>query len=57
VGAAIPWNAPVLLAAVKIAPAPCAGNTMVMKAAEAAPLAVLLLAEVRSEHLRLDVDN
>ncbi|HJY18597.1 MAG TPA: aldehyde dehydrogenase family protein, partial [Xanthobacteraceae bacterium] len=30
VGAIIPWNAPVLLAAVKIAPALCAGNTMVM---------------------------
>ena len=51
VGAIVPWNAPVLLAAVKIAPALCAGNTMVMKAAEDAPLAVLLLAEVCSEHL------
>jgi betaine-aldehyde dehydrogenase len=51
VGAIIPWNAPVMLAAVKIAPALCAGNTMVMKAAEDAPLAVLLLAEICSEHL------
>ena len=29
VGAIIPWNAPVMLAALKIAPALCAGNTMV----------------------------
>jgi acyl-CoA reductase-like NAD-dependent aldehyde dehydrogenase len=40
VGAIIPWNAPVMLAALKIAPALCAGNTMVMKAAEDAPLGV-----------------
>ena len=40
VGAIIPWNAPVLLGALKIAPALCAGNTLVMKAAEDAPLAV-----------------
>ena len=46
VGAIIPWNAPVLLAALKIAPALCAGNTMVLKAAEDAPLGVLLLAGV-----------
>lgn len=46
VGAIIPWNAPVMLAAVKIAPALLAGNTMVMKAAEDAPFAVLHLAEI-----------
>src|SRR4029453_5602578 len=46
VGAIIPWNAPVMLAALKIAPALCAGNTMVMKAAEDAPAGVLLLAEI-----------
>jgi acyl-CoA reductase-like NAD-dependent aldehyde dehydrogenase len=34
VGAIIPWNAPVLLGALKIAPALCAGNTIVLKAAE-----------------------
>jgi betaine-aldehyde dehydrogenase len=33
VGAIIPWNAPVLLGALKIAPALCAGNTLVLKAA------------------------
>lgn len=34
VGAIIPWNAPVLLGALKIVPALCAGNTLVLKAAE-----------------------
>src|SRR6516165_1637448 len=33
VGAITPWNAPVLLAALKIGPALCAGNTLVLKAA------------------------
>ena len=51
VGAVIPWNAPLLLAALKIAPAVCAGNTMVLKTAEDAPLAVLLLAEICQAHL------
>jgi betaine-aldehyde dehydrogenase len=51
VAAVIPWNAPFLLAAVKIAPALCAGNTMVMKAAEDAPLAVMALADVCSQVL------
>jgi betaine-aldehyde dehydrogenase len=46
VGAIIPWNAPVLLGALKIAPALCAGNTIVLKAAEDAPLGVLLMAEI-----------
>lgn len=46
VAAVIPWNAPFLLAALKIAPALCAGNTVVMKSAEDAPLAVMALAEI-----------
>jgi betaine-aldehyde dehydrogenase len=46
VGAIIPWNALVLLGALKIAPALCAGNTIVLKAAEDAPLGVLLMAEI-----------
>jgi betaine-aldehyde dehydrogenase len=57
VGAIIPWNAPVLLAALKIAPALCAGNTMVLKAAEDAPLGVLLLARVCQEVLPAGVLN
>src|SRR5579859_7297787 len=57
VGAIIPWNAPVLLAALKIGPALCAGNTIVLKAAEDAPLGVLLLAEVCQEFLPAGVLN
>lgn len=57
VGAIIPWNAPVLLGALKIAPALCAGNTLVMKAAEDAPLGVLLMAQVCQEFLPPGVVN
>jgi betaine-aldehyde dehydrogenase len=57
VGAIIPWNAPVVLAATKIAPALCAGNTMVLKTAEDAPLAVLLLAAMAEQHLPPGVLN
>jgi acyl-CoA reductase-like NAD-dependent aldehyde dehydrogenase len=57
VGAIIPWNAPVLLAALKIAPALCAGNTMVLKTAEDAPLGVLLIAEVCQQFLPPGVLN
>ena len=57
VGAVIPWNAPVMLGALKIAPALCAGNTMVMKAAEDAPLGVLLMAEICQEFLPPGVLN
>lgn len=46
VGAIVPWNAPLLLAALKIAPAVCTGNTIVLKTAEDAPLCILKLAEV-----------
>ncbi|WP_025769290.1 aldehyde dehydrogenase family protein [Thioalkalivibrio sp. HK1] len=51
VGAIVPWNAPVMLAALKIAPALCAGNTVVLKAAEDAPLGVLMLAGLCNEEL------
>jgi acyl-CoA reductase-like NAD-dependent aldehyde dehydrogenase len=57
VGAIIPWNAPVLLAALKIAPALCAGNTLVLKAAEDAPLGVLMMAEICQEFLPVGVLN
>ena len=57
VGAIIPWNAPVMLGALKIAPALCAGNAMVMKAAEDAPLGVLLMAEICQNHLPAGVLN
>ena len=57
VGAIIPWNAPVVLASVKIAPALCAGNTMVLKTAEDAPLAVLRLAAICRRYLPAGVLN
>jgi acyl-CoA reductase-like NAD-dependent aldehyde dehydrogenase len=57
VGAIIPWNAPVILGALKIAPSLCAGNTLVLKAAEDAPLGVLWLARICQEHLPKGVLN
>jgi betaine-aldehyde dehydrogenase len=57
VGAIIPWNAPVMLGALKIAPALCAGNTLVLKAAEDAPLGVLLMAQICQEFLPPGVLN
>ncbi|MES2939840.1 MAG: aldehyde dehydrogenase family protein [Pseudomonadota bacterium] len=57
VGAIIAWNAPVGLAAAKLAPALCAGNTVVLKAAEDAPLAVLEVARICARHLPRGVLN
>lgn len=57
VGAIIPWNAPLLLAALKIAPALCAGNTIVLKAAEDAPLAVLMMTAICERFLPPGVLN
>lgn len=46
VGAISPWNYPMLMATWKFAPALCAGNTVVLKPAEQAPLSCLRLAEL-----------
>jgi len=46
VGAIVPWNFPLLIAAWKIAPALACGNTIVLKPAETTPLTALLLAQV-----------
>lgn len=43
-GQIIPWNYPLLMAAWKLAPAICAGCTMVLKPAEQTPLSVIELA-------------
>jgi acyl-CoA reductase-like NAD-dependent aldehyde dehydrogenase len=51
VGAIIPWNVPMLLMALKIAPALVAGNTVVVKSAEEAPLAVLRVCELMNRIL------
>ena len=45
----IPWNYPLLMAAWKLAPALCAGCTMVMKPAEQTPLTLLELTRVFNE--------
>jgi len=57
VAAMVPWNAPVSLASAKIAPALCAGNTVVLKPAEDAPLGVLWLASICSQFLPPGVLN
>jgi betaine-aldehyde dehydrogenase len=43
-GQIVPWNYPLMMAAWKLAPALCAGCTMVLKPAEQTPLSVLELA-------------
>ncbi|MGO4328054.1 aldehyde dehydrogenase family protein [Cupriavidus sp. 2TAF22] len=57
VGVIIPWNAPMMLMALKIAPALVAGNTVVVKSAEEAPLAVLRLCQILSQALPPGVLN
>jgi len=57
VGAIIPWNVPMLLMALKIAPALVSGNTVVVKSAEEAPLAVLRICELASRVLPAGVFN
>ena len=49
VAAIIPWNGPILAACWKLAPALACGNTVVMKPAEVAPLAVLRLAHLMQQ--------
>lgn len=57
VGGIIPWNSPVLLGTLKIAMATMAGNTLVLKAAEDAPLGILEVARVCARHLPPGVLN
>jgi aldehyde dehydrogenase (NAD+) len=49
VGAIVPWNFPLLIAAWKIAPALACGNTVVLKPAETTPLTALALASLVAE--------
>ncbi|OIJ64003.1 aldehyde dehydrogenase [Streptomyces mangrovisoli] len=49
VGAVVPWNFPLDLAAWKVAPALAAGNSVVLKPAEQSPLSALRLAELAAE--------
>ncbi len=57
VGAIIPWNAPLLLMALKVAPALVAGNTIVVKASEEAPFGVLRVAQLMQQLLPAGVFN
>ncbi len=57
VGAIIPWNVPLLLMALKIAPVLVAGNAVVVKVAEEAPLAVLRVAQIMNTVLPKGVFN
>ncbi|HZP96777.1 MAG TPA: aldehyde dehydrogenase family protein [Candidatus Limnocylindria bacterium] len=57
VGAIVPWNVPLVLSALKIAPALAAGNTMVLKPSANAPLAVLRMARHCQAHLLPGVLN
>ncbi len=49
VGAVLPWNFPLMMAAWKIGPALAAGNTMVLKPAEQTSMATIRLAELAIE--------
>jgi phenylacetaldehyde dehydrogenase len=49
VGAIVPWNSPIVLTCMKIAPALAAGCTMVLKPAEDTSLTALRLAELMQE--------
>ena len=57
VGCIVPWNYPLLLMAWKVAPALAAGNTVVIKPSELAPLSVLRMAELAFDHLPPGVVN
>jgi len=57
VAAIIPWNVPLLLMALKIAPALVAGNSVIVKSAEQAPLAVLYAVELMNSILPPGVLN
>ncbi len=49
VGAVVPWNYPLLMAAWKFAPILAAGNCLVMKPAEQSPLSILRTVELAAE--------
>lgn len=57
VGAIIPWNVPLLLMAIKVAPALVAGNSVVVKSAEDTPLTVLRVCQIMQEILPKGVLN
>ncbi len=46
IGAVVPWNYPMIMAAWKLGPALAAGNSVVLKPSEKSPLSALRLAEI-----------
>lgn len=57
VGAIIPWNVPMMLMALKIAPALVAGNGVVVKSAEEAPFCVLRACQIMAQVLPAGILN
>jgi betaine-aldehyde dehydrogenase len=57
VGQVTPWNYPMMMAVWKIAPAIAAGNTVVLKPSDTAPVTTLRLAELAAEVLPPGVLN
>lgn len=53
----MPWNFPVLMAANKLFPALCTGNTIVLKPSPFTPLATLMLSEIVAKTLPPGVAN
>ncbi|HEU4625348.1 MAG TPA: aldehyde dehydrogenase [Steroidobacteraceae bacterium] len=49
IGAIVPWNFPLIMAAWKIGPILAAGNSLVLKPSEKSPLSALRIAELASE--------
>ena len=49
VGAVVPWNFPLLMAAWKFAPALATGNSIILKPAEQSPLTAIRVAELAAE--------
>ncbi|WP_193368139.1 aldehyde dehydrogenase [Pelagibius marinus] len=49
IGAVVPWNFPLLMAAWKLGPALATGNSMIIKPAEQSPLTMIRAAELASE--------
>lgn len=57
VAAILPWNSPLMIAGMKIPAALAAGNTLVVKPAEDAPLTILRLGQLIDAHVPAGVFN
>jgi len=53
----LPWNSPLMIAGFKVPAALATGNAVILKAADDAPLTVLLLAEICNRHVPAGVVN